>query len=143
MDKLLELNHFTTGLKIQEFYMKSNIFSKHNRESINNESYVKLQRDKAFFNFIVKHRYDVAKTIFQEFDIPLHEVVEIFKWVFPQELIDNLHSQFEVHAIPYHDKIEDAAEGSAIQDVYVKPKVNPKQMLAIKTFMPYFKVKLE
>jgi hypothetical protein len=42
MDKLLELNHFTTGLKIQEFYMKSNIFSKHNRESINNESYVKL-----------------------------------------------------------------------------------------------------
>lgn len=48
-----------------------------------------------------------------------------------------------MHSIPYHDKIEDAADGSAILDVYVKPKVNPKQMLAIKMFMPYFKVKLE
>lgn len=42
-DSLLEQNHFTTGLKIQEFYMKNNLFKNHSRkDTLNSESYVKL-----------------------------------------------------------------------------------------------------
>lgn len=122
--------------------MNSNLFSKTSKSNISNESYVKLQRDKAYFNFIVKHRYDVALIIFKEFNIPLSETIELFKWLFPQELIDSLHSQFEIHAIPYIEQIGTDNKGID-EEKYVKPVLNQRQMFQLKTFMPFFKEKLE
>jgi hypothetical protein len=40
-ERLIERNHHTTGLKIQEFYMMSNVFSS-KREDFSNESIEKL-----------------------------------------------------------------------------------------------------
>lgn len=40
-DRLIERNHHTTGLKIQEFYMMSNVFSS-KRGNVSNESIEKL-----------------------------------------------------------------------------------------------------
>lgn len=43
--------------------------------------------------------------------------------------------------IPYIDKLDTQRKG--IEGEYVKPIINPKQMLALKTFMPFFKDKLK
>lgn len=121
--------------------MMSNLFSS-KRGNVSNESIEKLQREKAFLNFIVKHRYDVAKTIFQESNLKLHEVIELFKWLYPKEFLDQLSRNFEVYPIPYFNQL-DTEQRKGIQGNYVKPVLTLRQMLQLKTFMPFFKEKLE
>jgi len=65
INMLVERKLYSTGLKI------CNLLLQNNFEGITREQYEKLQREKGFYNFIVKRRFNIAVEIFQEFKVPL------------------------------------------------------------------------
>lgn len=62
---LIERKLYSTGLKFCDLLLENNF------DGMTREQYDKLQREKGFYNFIIKHRYKIAKEIFKEYKVPL------------------------------------------------------------------------
>ena len=69
------------------------------------EQFEKLQREKGFYNFVVKRRFVIAVDIFQEFKVPLQHVIMLFSELFPQVFVQRLIEMFDVNIkdIPYYE----------------------------------------
>lgn len=80
----MERKLYSTGLKFCDFLLENNF------ESLTRDQYDKLQREKGFYNFIVKKRYSIAKEIFTEYKVPLQMVLLLFSEVFPKRYIETM-----------------------------------------------------
>lgn len=96
---LIERKLYSTGLKFCDLLLDCNF------EGMSREQYDKLQREKGFYNFIVKRRYKIAKEIFKEYKVPLQMVILLFSEIYPTVFIQRLIEMFEINAkdIPYFD----------------------------------------
>lgn len=79
---LIERKLYSTGLKICDFLMDGAPV-----DAFPREHYMKLQKEKGFYNFVVKRRYVIAKEIFMEYNVPLSHVILLFAEVFPEGFI--------------------------------------------------------
>lgn len=96
---LIERKLYSTGLKFCDFLLENNF------ESLTREQYEKLQREKGFYNFIVKRDFYIAREIFKEFKVPLQMVILLFSELFPKVYIENMKDMFNLNPkeVPYFD----------------------------------------
>lgn len=100
---LIERKLYSTGLKICDFLLENNFEGA--SSGLNKDQYVKLQKEKGFYNFIVKRRFGIAKEIFKEYKVPLSHVIMLFAELYPESFIKNMINKFDVKVkdIPYHE----------------------------------------
>ncbi len=69
---------------------------------------MKLQKEKGFYNFVVKRRYGIAKDIFKEYKVPLSHVILLFADLFPESFIKKMINEFDVKVkeIPYQELLK-------------------------------------
>ena len=103
VNMLIERKLYSTGLKICDFLLDNNFEGA--SSGLSKEQYVRLQKEKGFYNFIVKRRYAIAKEIFKEYKVPLPHVILLFAELYPESFIKNMISMFSVKVkdIPYHE----------------------------------------
>ena len=65
INMLIERKLYSTGLKFCDVLLENNF------EGLTREQYEKLQREKGFYNFIMKKRFIIAKDIFKEYKVPV------------------------------------------------------------------------
>ncbi len=96
---LIERKLYSTSLKFCDFLLENNF------EVLSKEQYEKLQREKGFYNFIVKRRYHIAKDIFKDYKVPLQQVILLFAELYPRVFIQRLIEMFEINLkdIPYFE----------------------------------------
>lgn len=94
---------YSTGLKICDFLLEHNF-----EGAISREQYMKLQKEKGFYNFVVKRRYGIAKDIFKEYKVPLSHVILLFADLFPESFIKKMINEFDVKVkeIPYQELLK-------------------------------------
>jgi hypothetical protein len=105
VNMLIERKLYSTGLKICDFLLENNNFEGASM-GLSKEQYVKLQKEKGFYNFIVKRRYAIAKEIFKEYKVPLSHVIMLFAAeLYPEPFIKAMIHKFDVKVqdIPYHE----------------------------------------
>ena len=97
INMLIERKLYSTGLKFCDFLLENNF------EGLTRDQYDKLQKEKGFYNFIVKRRYAISKDIFKEYKVPIQHVMLLFQEVYPQTFIKNLIQMFDIKVkeIPY------------------------------------------
>jgi hypothetical protein len=107
---LIERKLYSTGLKICDFLLENNLESA--SSGLNTEQYVRLQKEKGFYNFIVKCRYGIAKEIFKEYKVPLSHVIILFARMYPESFIKKMINMFDVQIndIPYNKLIDKNTE---------------------------------
>ena len=76
VNMLIERKLYSTGLKICDFLLENNFEGA--SSGLSKEQYISLQKEKGFYNFIVKRRYTIAKEIFTEYKVPLSHVIMLF-----------------------------------------------------------------
>jgi hypothetical protein len=94
VNMLIERKLYSTGLKICDFLLENNLESA--SSGLNTEQYVRLQKEKGFYNFIVKCRYALAKEIFKEYKVPLSHVIILFAKLYPEAFIKRMINMFDV-----------------------------------------------
>lgn len=57
--------------------------------------YQKILCRKAFYNFIVRKRYFVTKDIVNRMLVPLHQVIALFSFIYPEAYFEKLQSAFK------------------------------------------------
>jgi len=121
---LIERKLYSTSLKICDFLLDINY------EWLTKEYYEKLQREKGFYNFIIKRRYQVAREIFQEYKVPLQQVVILFSELFPLIYLERLKELFEIDLkeIPYYDLKKERGPGE-FDEEFIE---------GVKEFLAYF-----
>eukprot|EP00347_Sterkiella_histriomuscorum_P020588 403337236 len=99
INMLIERKLYSTGLKFYELLLDNNF------DGMTKEQYDKLQREKGFYNFIVKRRYYIAKDIFKEYKVPQQQVILLFSEIYPTIFIQKLIEMFDINVkeIPYFD----------------------------------------
>ena len=130
---LIERKLYSTGLKICDFLLENNLEGA--SSGLNTEQYVRLQKEKGFYNFIVKCRYNIAKDIFKEYKVPLSHVIILFAKLYPESFIKKLINMFDVQIndIPYNkliDKTADSKEDKERRDL--------EQRAAMREFLTFF-----
>ena len=103
VNMLIERKLYSTGLKICDFLLENNFEGA--SSGLSKEQYERLQKEKGFYNFIVKQRYQIAKDIFKDYKVPLSQVIMLFADLYPDSFIKQLISMFDVKVkeIPYHE----------------------------------------
>ena len=117
---LIERKLYSTGLKICDFLLENNLESA--SSGLNTEQYVRLQKEKGYYNFIVKCRYALAKDIFKEYKVPLSHVIILFAKLYPEAFIKRMINMFDVQIkdIPYHKLIDKATDSKEERDRQVR-----------------------
>jgi len=87
---LIERKLYSTGLKFCDFLILNAY------EGMRQEDYEKLQKEKGFYNFIIKKRFELAEEIFQRFRVPVYNVILLFKNLYPEIYIRNMTTKFKV-----------------------------------------------
>ena len=96
-----------------------------------------MQKEKGFYNFIVKQRYQIAKDIFKDYKVPLSQVIMLFADLYPEPFIKKLISLFDVKVkeIPYHEVLTLDRD---LDGKYQKRPLDPQRRLAMREFLTFF-----
>ena len=137
---LIERKLYSTGLKICDFLLENNFEGA--SSGFSREQYERLQKEKGFYNFIVKQRYQIAKDIFKEYKVPLSQVIMLFADLYPETYIKQLITMFDVKVkeIPYHEVLvlDWYHDGK-----YQKRPLDTQRRLAMREFLTFFLKKRE
>lgn len=142
VNMLIERKLYSTGLKICEFLMEQqgggNSSSQSAVGGLSKEQYIRLQKEKGFYNFVVKRRYTIAKDIFREYKVPLSHVIMLFAELYPDSFIKKMVNMFDVKVkeIPYHELLVLGGRGNEAQ--YVKKPVDSDKRAAMREFLTFF-----
>jgi hypothetical protein len=66
---------------------------------LSDELYVKILRQKAFYNFIVLKRFYVTKEIVQRNLIPIEQVIALFQFIYPEAYFQILENELNLQEI--------------------------------------------
>jgi hypothetical protein len=139
---LIERKLYSTGLKIFDFLLENNFEGA--SSGLDKEQYVKLQKEKGFYNFIVKRRFAIAKEIFKEYKVPLSHVIMLFAELYPEAYIKNMISKFDVKVkdIPYHELLI-LSSNTRHESSYTKKSFDNEKKAAMREFLTFFLKKRE
>jgi len=76
---------YSTSLKFIDFLQDNGL-----RGGVSPELYLKILKQKAFFNFIIRKRFFVTKDIVSKYLIPLPQVIALFSFIFPEGYLNSL-----------------------------------------------------
>ena len=82
---------YSTCLKFVDFLQDYNL-----RGGLTQELYYKVLKQKAFYNFIVRKRYYVTRSIVQRLLIPLPQVLVLFSFIYPKAYLIELKERFSI-----------------------------------------------
>lgn len=85
-----ELKLHSTCLKLVDFLEDYNL-----KGGVPEALYTKILCRKAFYNFIVRKRYYVTKDIVNRQLVPLHQVIALFSFIYPEAYFEKLQSVFK------------------------------------------------
>jgi hypothetical protein len=136
--QLVNLQMYSTALKICDLFLSKNF------DSISDDEYLKLQKERAFYSFIIQKNYNLAKKQFATYKIPLEEIIILFADLYSKKHMEELISMFNIniHKIPflkslnYSDITE--VEERKFEKVGKKVQESAEFISALKVFLPFF-----
>jgi hypothetical protein len=130
---LIERKLYSTGLKICDFLIENNLEGASSRDQ-----YMRLQKEKGFYNFVVKRRFAIAKDIFKEYKVPLAHVILLFAELYPESFIRNMIQKFDVKVkdIPYNELLKLGSR--QLETQYQKRALDSEKLAGLREFLTYF-----
>jgi len=98
-----ELKLYSTCLKFVDYLEDYNL-----RGGVPPQLYSKILCRKAFYNFIIRKRYFVTKEIVNRYLVPLHQVIALFSFLYPEAYLHQLRQRYpqDIKDIPNFKEIK-------------------------------------